>query len=475
MRNILVFIICLTLFLSLCIAFDLTPYLRGPAPYPPEWRWDYLFVNTYSKIWLPILVCSLIVLVFKKLELEKEDWISKNQIVVIAVFTAFGFIFQLSTLFFNRAGIEVLLHRIINPGLNGYFTSSVEIANVFDFFRNFNNIVLNLHQHAEGHPPLSVLFFYFINKLFLLVPFLNSFVEMISPNTDDVRTIWNSLLPNEKLGALFSTLFIPFLSSLVIVPLFYISKKLYGQKSAVRTAFLYCFIPGIALFQPINDVFITIFPLFSLLLFIKALDRRSLVSAFASGVIFTVGLLFSLSLLPLLVVFGVYGLKFLKQIKTISVFAISLLLIPFALLILFGFNSITVFKTIMSGLPESRSYLSWVIYNPYDFCIFLGPGIAILYIHSLYKSHTGSVSAKFKNDPLLLGTLIMILLLISSGSVRGEVGRIWIPFMPFLLLPVVGFITSKKGLNFSSKEIIFLALSQIGLILVINEYWVTLW
>jgi hypothetical protein len=78
-------------------------------------------------------------------------------------------------------------------------------------------------------------------------------------------------------------------------------------------------------------------------------------------------------------------------------------------------------------------------------------------------------------DPIFLGTFIMILMLDLSGSVRGEVGRIWIPFMPFFLLPVANFITSKKYLNFSRNEFIFLSLAQVLLVLVINEYWVTLW
>ena len=35
-------LIVATALLWLAIWFDVTPLLRGPAPYPPEWRWPYL-------------------------------------------------------------------------------------------------------------------------------------------------------------------------------------------------------------------------------------------------------------------------------------------------------------------------------------------------------------------------------------------------------------------------------------------------
>jgi signal peptidase I len=355
MRNILVFIICLTLFFCLCVGSDITPYLRGPAPYPPDWRWDYLFVNTYPKIWVPLLVSFLSLYLYKKIDFKKASWFAKNEKFVILTIIFLCVLFQFAVLFFNRAGIGVLVHRIINPDLNGYFSSSLDIEQVGNFFKNFNGLVLKLDQHAQGHPPFSILFFWIINKFFLSMPFLYEIIEKINPARGDVFETWYKLLPNEKLGALFSTIFIPFLSALNIVPLYKISKKLYGQKVALRTSFLYLFIPGIVLFIPINDVFISLFPLFSFWLFITAIDKSSRILFIFAGLLFSVGLFFSLSLLPMLLIFIVYGVSSMlrgakKAAGSLLFFVLGLLVIPIALSFV-GFNSIQVFMTIIIGLP----------------------------------------------------------------------------------------------------------------------------
>ncbi len=477
MRNILVFIICLTLFFSLCIVFDITPYLRGPAPYPPDWQWDYLFVNTYSRMWLPIAVSIISFLLYLKIEQKEKRMILKKEWKIILLFIFLSIAFQFALLYFNRAGIFVLLHRIINPDLNGYFSSSLSVDDLGIFLRNFNQNVLFLDQHAQGHPPFSVLFFWIINKFFLITPFLFELIEKVNPQREDVLIEWRELLPNEKLGALFSMIFIPFLTSLAIYPLHRISKKLYGIKVALRTGFSYIFIPGVVLFIPINDVFISLFPLFSLWIFIEAISKSSKVLFILSGLLFSVGLFFSLSLLPLLVVFVAYCIHtFWKQPKQIGsaglFFGFGFLVIPIILSFV-GFNSVQVLFTIMSGLPESRHYFPWVLYNLYDFLIFFGIGFGFVYF-CMIGSFIKNRNLK-KLDPVFLGTFIMLLVLDLSGSVRGEVGRIWIPFMPFLLLPIVNFVTAKKYLNFSRNEFFILISTQLALIIIINEYWVTLW
>ena len=58
----------LTIVFVVAVALNLSPYLRGPAPYFPDWQWEYNFVNTYSNIWLPILTAGIIITFFYKLE-----------------------------------------------------------------------------------------------------------------------------------------------------------------------------------------------------------------------------------------------------------------------------------------------------------------------------------------------------------------------------------------------------------------------
>lgn len=442
--------IILLIFIFL-IGLDVFPFLRGPAPYPPDWQWPYQFKNTLNKIWLPFLIIFGILAAGWYLENKTEKKIEKKQWAILVGLILLSFIFQFSILFFSRSGIFVLLHRIINPYLNGYFTTSLPITNIAYFLQTYNQKVLSFYMHATGHMPGSILFFWVINKVVYYLPFLNNLSSNFSPSHTDVRLIWNSLQPYEKTGAVLSAFFIPLLSSLSLAPLYFIAKHLYGIRTAIRASFLYMVIPSLVLFIPISDVFFPIFFLVSFFYFLKK-------NYFLSGVIFSLGLFFSLSLLPLLFIF------ILIDRKNVIQFLTGLVTLPVFLFLFFQFNMIEVSRTLMKGLPVNRSYPVWVFYNLYDFFIFSGIPILVLFIIALIKR---------TEDILFWAFAFMILALNFSGSVRGETGRIWIPFVGPLILVVANFLTNK--LKFSKNIFLYLVFLQAIQILTMQEFWVTLW
>lgn len=67
----------------------------------------------------------------------------------------------------------------------------------------------------------------------------------------------------------------------------------------------------------------------------------------------------------------------------------------------------------------------------------------------------------------------MIIILNFSGSVRGETGRIWIPYVPFMVLVTTKFIADK--IKFSNKLFAGVLILQALQILVMQEFWVMLW
>jgi hypothetical protein len=77
-----------------------------------------------------------------------------------------------------------------------------------------------------------------------------------------------------------------------------------------------------------------------------------------------------------------------------------------------------------------RSYATWLLWNPYDFALLLSPAVLGLAAVALSR-RTGWRPAAFA----WWGSLVMLLL---SGSVRGEVGRIWLIWMPFACLLAAG-------------------------------------
>jgi hypothetical protein len=80
-----------------------------------------------------------------------------------------------------------------------------------------------------------------------------------------------------------------------------------------------------------------------------------------------------------------------------------------------------------------RSYGLWLLFNPLDLVVFLGAPIAVLFAARVWeatKSRTPDACG-----PFALAAAAGLALLLVSGTVRGEVGRIWIPLMPLLLVP----------------------------------------
>jgi hypothetical protein len=229
-KNKLGWITIITVLFLLAIGFDISPFLRGPTPYPPEWQWSYFFVNTLDRIYLSIIFISILVALFWLSE-KKEYFFTKHTKLLLASVIILSFLFQISVQFFSRAGIPVLIHRIINPELTGYFTTALPIQNIGDFLNDYNHNILKFPQRAATHPPGAILLFFFIKQLMSVFPMLGNIASSFSPSHADVNLIWESLLPSEKATAVFSAFLIPLLSSLTIIPLYYSSKILYGVKT----------------------------------------------------------------------------------------------------------------------------------------------------------------------------------------------------------------------------------------------------
>ncbi len=455
-QKLVISILTISLVFFLVIAFNLSPYLRGPGEWPPDWRWPYLFVNTISRIWAPLIVMILIFYLFYFLEKKGK----LDQLATLVLLVILSYLFQLSILYFGRSGIFVLIHRIINPDLNGYFTEAVKIKNLSEFLASYQKNVLNFSMHATGHPPGSILFFWLIGKTVNFLPFIRNFAANLIPQHQDVKTIWDSLNMNQRTTAIFSAFFIPFLGSLNIIPLFYLSKNLFNTKTALRTVFLAIFIPALILFTPLSDVFFPLFFLTSFLFFVKSIKKNNQFQVFISGLIFSFGLFFSLSLLPLSFIYFYYLIKN----KRLSLSFLTGISVFYLILFFTGYNVFNVANTLMTGLPKHRPYLIWTFYNLYDFFVFTGIPVALTYLAFIFRK---------TKEPLSISFTAMLLLLNFSGAVRGEVGRIWLPLM-FPLVMITGNFLNNK-LKLTTKPFLLILFVQAIQVIVIQEFWVTLW
>jgi hypothetical protein len=84
----------------------------------------------------------------------------------------------------------------------------------------------------------------------------------------------------------------------------------------------------------------------------------------------------------------------------------------------------------------TRSYLVWLLFNPLDLAVFLGVPIALLaaWQTGVRSRRAWSGVRLLPLEALGVAAAAAVLALTASGLTRGEVGRMWIPLMPFLML-----------------------------------------
>ena len=117
-------------------------------------------------------------------------------------------------------------------------------------------------------------------------------------------------------------------------------------------------------------------------------------------------------------------------------FSIGFFLPPILLYLFFNFNFIRLIQIILHEVPHvhTRSYPTWLFYNLYDFFVFIGIPLAIIFFIQgklLFSKYNKQTFFK-KIDPLFLAFCITLLILDLSGSTRGETREKMLKIMQLL-------------------------------------------
>jgi hypothetical protein len=216
-------------------------------------------------------------------------------------------------------------------------------------------------------------------------------------------------------------------------------------------------------------------------MFSKFKKTKKLIYLLLTGISLFIALFFSLSILPILLILGfTYLMYFYKKnsltqhVKNFIIATFGLLILPLILFVFFKFNFLEIALTIMNHLPDkARSYPLWLVFNIWDFFLFCGIPLTIVFIYAIYKNLKEKQILN-KENFLLISFLLTFILLDIAGNARGEVGRIWITLMPFL---IIGTISMAEKKIFKNQKQLFLLLIflQLTQTILMQIFWVTLW
>ncbi len=158
-------------------------------------------------------------------------------------------------------------------------------------------------------------------------------------------------------------------------------------------------------------------------------------------------------------------------IKQSALYVFGIILLA-ALLFIFDFN---LFSALIATIHNqaSRDYIAWLLYNPFDFFQYMSIPITIIFLTFSYLSLRNNIEKNNLLKKILISFWLIFIVLIASGASRGEVGRIWLPFMIFPVILSVNFIT--KYSKFSSLQFLIILTFIFLQVIVIEEFWVPIW
>jgi hypothetical protein len=233
--------------------------------------------------------------------------------------------------------------------------------------------------------------------------------------------------------------------ALTVVPLYLLARTALPASSAWAAAALWPLVPAANLFQPVADA---AYPLLSTsALAMAAWSARSLeragrpaiagiLLAVASGVVLAFGMFFTLAFLPVglivaIVVCGHRSLSWRSRLILTLVIGFGFLASVFCGWVAVGANPFVIgwwnlhhHARFYGEYP--RTYRLWLVVNPIEFAIALGLPVVVWSVTPLLAPRKVPLS--------VWSTLLVLVLTNLTGRNMGEVARLWMLYMPPILV-----------------------------------------
>ncbi len=446
--------ILLSLTLLLLIWTDWWPQLRGPAPQTSEWYWPYQ-IRPYAHFLLPILT-TLIMFIIASYWLtvaQTHKWRVRISLLALIL----GCItLQIGLVAADSGNIQAeLLNRTLSNLSSGFFAPAAEIEKIDTVLRTYPQQMPQFpSDHARTHPPGMVL----SNWLTIqLIQRWDAFANWVAPPVwaNRCTDLWLLDRPPAVAASLAIWSILPiFIGALAILPTYIFCKRTMHSWASIKLATVFmATLPSLLLFAPKSVQLYPLFTLLILLTFHLGLENRAWGYFLLSGLLFSIATFFSIGNTALALLLIPYALLMLwkcfptpKMWLSLTlwgaIFAIGALAVWLLYWLLWG---VPPWEIVQTGLEQHyelvtlyRRYDWWLGWNLLDLLLFVGLPVLVGFIG--YTTLAMRIFLRKRPSPstpthiLALCLALLILVLTISGSARGEVGRIWLFFMPLIAI-----------------------------------------
>jgi hypothetical protein len=416
-----------TLLVLVAARRDAWPLLRGPAPYPPEWQWGYAPKPASPGRLAPALglAGALIVLAALAGPAASRRGLRAG---VLAGGTVVGCGFQLALLGLEPAGAAAELERRTTSGsFTSYFKVAAGVEDAGDFLARHDELLPRFRHgalHAATHPPGPILYYVGLQRLAARLPRLAV-----------------ALGGETRAAALAGAALLGLLGAAACFPAAALARAMGAPPAAaVRAGVLWALVPGLCLMVPELDQALAL-PVASASALVAAALAAGrgggglVARAAGAGLLAGLALFFSYGA-PLLIALGAASAaapalttrEGRRRAVLLGAVAFTVALGCFVAPVVLGHHPLASARAALAIHREQftapRSYPLWLVFDLLDVALFLGVPV-VLFGPSLPRT------------PFRLAAAGGVLLLVASGLVRGEMGRILVPLMPVLLVACV--------------------------------------
>jgi hypothetical protein len=455
------------------IGFDWPSWLRGP----PEWFWGHRAAALDHRLFAA-LACGTVMLAL--IAIAGTSRAARRPrlaaVVLLVAGLPIGFAFHAALLNTDDGGWERPLIDRVCSGM-GYLKAAEAHAQrpTLELLRHYTAIVATLPFHATTHPPGGVLMF---RALFAAAR--RGWIRDAGgePIVDVTRTgggiaMWGAVI----------WIACGILTAVPVALMAWVLTRQPLLASSVGLLWLFC--PSPIAFDGVIDEAVTLCVACSAALLLLAQVTSSRVRgcscAAASGIFGGAGLFVSYGAAAMLVAAVLIAMfridtdagrrRFVATTCCWLAAVGGTVLLPAAA----GYPVVATARLALKtyhDLQVTRDYSTWVVASVVDFASFWGPAAIVAAIATLATAPRDGAAWR-----VTIAIVAVLLLVNVSGTSRGEVGRLWMPFMPLLSAAVwsspVWSPPGAAGRHLQPRDAAFAGGSMMFYAIALQQYWVT--
>jgi len=453
----------------------------GPLPLGgDDWRWFRVPLPAWERALAPLGVYALIGIA-SLLAYQRAARLGRHQVgMLVAILAALAFVAQLLAARQLPGDYNESIIALGKPGANRYHAAAREVKDLVPVLRDYHNWMRTgpaklIVTHPAG--PLSL--FWCLNQAYAgreaaaegfvrwCEDWLSGGTRLRGPGASPATAaLFTTMTQAELAGVWLATFVLRLAAALAVIPVFAMASRLYGRQAGFAAAAFAAVVPSFLVFSPGIDQAFPALAATACWLSWRAAEERSLWRAALAGAVVSLGLFFSLSFAVvagwagLLAVAGLFRGGERPRLPAVARlagaaaagFALPVLLLHLAV----GYNSPAVWLRCAEAnarfnAESGRAYWRWLLLNPLEFVVFVGPPAACLFLGRAASAAralwggarpepvrgAGHGSVREADWPTLIIAGLLVALDI-VGLNRGETPRLWMFLMPGCLVAAAG-------------------------------------